>query len=120
MNVKSFIKDKMLVSFLLLFAVITIEIFLIPYAFGNFIKVYIPISIFTMYIVGVSIEYFTKKNFYHTVENTLEELEEKYLITEIMRTPTFWEGKLLKVFFEQVNKSMVENVNKYKYMRGRL
>ena len=47
---------------------------------------------------------------------TLEELEDKYLITEIVKSPNFIEGKILKNSLEQINKSMIENVNKYKYM----
>ena len=46
----------------------------------------------------------------------LEELEEKYLITEIINTPDFLEGKILKNTIEAIDKSMLENVNKYKYM----
>ena len=45
MNFKNFIKDKILLCFLLLFGIATIEIFLIPYPFGNFIKIYIPVAI---------------------------------------------------------------------------
>ena len=46
----------------------------------------------------------------------LEELDEKYLITEIIKNPNFLEGQILKNSLEQIDKSMLENVNKYKYM----
>ena len=46
----------------------------------------------------------------------LEELDEKYLITEIIKTPNFLEGQIFKNSLEQIDKSMLENVNKYKYM----
>jgi len=39
MNFRSFIKDKFLLTFLIIFGILTIEIFLIPYKFGNFIKI---------------------------------------------------------------------------------
>ena len=51
MNFKTFIKDKILAITLLTIAVITIEIFLIPYRFGSFIKLYIPIIIFFIYVI---------------------------------------------------------------------
>lgn len=114
---KSFIKDKLLLTILLLFGIITIEIFLIPYKITNFIKIYIPIAILSLYIIGLSIEYFTKKEFYSNFLKTLDELEEKYLITEIVKYPNFIEGKILKNSLEQINKSMIENVNKYKYIQ---
>jgi len=86
------------------------------YPFGNFIKIYIPVAIIFIYIIGLSIEYFMKQRFYKDLEDTLNNLDDKYLISEIIKVPSFMEGKILKDLLEQINKSMVENVNKYKYM----
>ena len=85
MNFKSFIKDKILLCFLLLFGIATIEIFLIPYPFGNFIKIYIPVAIIFIYIIGLTIEYFMKQRFYKGLENNLNNLDDKYLISEIIK-----------------------------------
>ncbi len=115
MRFKSFIKDKILLTILLLFGIITIEIFLIPYPFGNFIKIYILVIIAFLYFIGLIIEYFMKRKFYKDLENILNELEDKYLICEIIKEPNFTEGKILKKLLEQISKSMVENVNSYKY-----
>ena len=115
MNFKDFIKDKIISISLIIFGILTIEIFLIPYKFGNFIKLYIPITILSLYFIALIIEYFTKKNFYKRLSKTINELDEKYLVTEILKMPNFIEGKILKDSLEQINKSMIENVNKYKY-----
>ena len=115
MNFKSFIKDKILLITLLLFGIVTIEIFLIPYPFVNFIKIYIPVAIMFSCIIGLFIEYFIKQRFYKSLEDTLNNLDDKYLISEIIKVPSFMEGKILKDLLEQINKSMVENVNRYKY-----
>lgn len=120
MDFKTFIKDKKLLTFLLLFGIITIEIFLIPYQVGYFIRLYIPVVIFSLYVIDIIIEYYIKRRFYENLSNTLNELSEKYLITELVNSPSFMEGKMLKNLLEEVDKSMIENVNKYKYMRGRL
>ena len=120
MNIRGFIKDKALQIALMLFAMITSEIFLIPYPVATFIKIYIPIIMVSMYALGVGIEYGMKKSYYTKVSNILEELEEKYLITEIIKTPNFIEGRILKNTLEEVDKSMVEKVNFYKYLRRRL
>ena len=120
MNIRGFIKDKALQIALLLFAMITSEIFLIPYPIATFIKIYIPIIIVSMYVFGLGIEYGIKKSYYTKVSNILEELEEKYLITEIIKTPNFIEGRILKDTLEEVDKTMVEKVNFYKYLRRRL
>ena len=117
MNFKGFIKEKLLTISLLLFALITIEIFLMAYPVGNFIKIYIPIIVIISYSIGLLGEYFSKKRYYKNLQNMLDELDEKYLITEIIKAPEFIEGKILKDILEQVDKSMNENVNKYKYLQ---
>lgn len=116
MNFKLFLKEKAITILLLLFGIITIEIFLMAYNVGLFIKIYIPHIIMGLYVVSIAIEYFKKEKFYDNLSNMLEELEEEYLITEIINTPDFLEGKLLKNTIETIDKSMLENVNKYKYM----
>ncbi len=120
MNAKDFIKDKMQAIILLFFGMITIEIFLMAYPYGNFIKIYIPLTIWLLYFIGLMTEYLNKKKFYTNLLNTLNDLDEKYLITAIINTPNFIEGKILKSALEQIDKSMLEHVNQYKYMRGRL
>ena len=116
MNFKSFIKDKLYQIGLILFGLTTIEIFLLAYPFGTFIKIYIPLIVLGLYLISIIIEYIRKRNYYKNVYGILEDLQEKYLITEIMSKPNFLDGKILKDIIEQLNKSMLENVNKYKYM----
>lgn len=117
MRFLTFLKEKIVGLLLIVFAIITIEILLMIYSFDNFIKIYIPLVIIIAYIIGLLYEYFIKKKYYQTLQNTLEQLDEKYLITEIMKTPNFVEGKLLKEILEQVDKNMHEQVNKYKYLQ---
>lgn len=116
MNFKLFFKEKAITILLLLFGIITIEIFLMAYNVGMFIKIYIPLIIMGLYMISIIIEYFKRKKFYDNLLKMLEELDEKYLITEIIKTPNFLEGQIFKKSLEQIDKSMLENVNKYKYM----
>ena len=92
-------------------------VFLMIYSFGNFIKIYIPIVIIITYLIGIIIEYLNKKRFYTHLIDILNELEEKYLITEIIKEPNFIEGKIFNDVMQQVDKSMLENVDKYKYLQ---
>lgn len=116
MDFKLFFKEKAITILLLLFGIITIEIFLMAYNVGMFIKIYIPLIIMGLYMISIIIEYFKRKKFYDNLLKMLEELDEKYLITEIIKNPNFLEGKIFKNTLEQIDKSMLENVNKYKYM----
>ncbi len=117
MKFKDFIKEKLIGIFLIIFALATIEIFLMAYPYGNFIKIYIPLTILVVYFIDLMIEYTSKKSFYANLSNTLNNLDEKYLVTEIINTPNFIEGKILKSSLEQIDKSMLEHVNKYKYLQ---
>lgn len=112
-----FLKEKIVQIVLLMFAVVTIEIFLMIYSFDSFIKIYIPLIIFGLYMAGFIYEYQIKKRYYDELQKTIDELDEKYLITEIMKTSNFVEGKILKNILGQVDKSMHEQVNKYKYLQ---
>lgn len=116
MNFRLFLREKASTILLLLFGLITIVIFLMAYNVGMFIKIYIPLIIMGLYMISIIIEYFKRKKFYNNLLNMLEELDEKYLITEIIKTPNFLEGQIFKNSLEQIDKSMLENVNKYKYM----
>lgn len=117
MRFTDFLKDKLVTISLLLFGLITIEIFLAIYPIGNFIKFYIPIILTLLYWIGITIEYFSKKRFYQNIFNTLNELDEKYLINELIKTPSFTEGRLLRNVLEQTDKAMLEKVNQYKYLQ---
>lgn len=115
MKLTSFLKEKIPSILLITFSLITIEIFYMAYSISNFIKIYTPVIIIISYTVGLIYEYLEKKKYYTNLENTLNNLEEKYLITALIKTPDFTEGQILKNILEEINKSMYENVNKYKY-----
>lgn len=117
MSFLKFIREKLVSIFLLIFALVTIEIFFMIYPFTTFIKIYTPIVILGGYLIGLVYEYFIKKRYYENLINILARLDQKYLITEIVKNPEFIEGKILYDVLEQVNKSMHENVNKYKYLQ---
>lgn len=117
MKFKEFIIDKILTISLLIFAIVTIEIFLFIYPAPMFIKIYIPISIFLLYFISLYVEFYKKNVFYSNLKKTLDDLSDKYLITEIISTPSFFDGKMLKEIIEITDKSMLENVNKYKFMQ---
>lgn len=117
MKFRDFLKDNIITLVLLIFVLITIEILLMIYSFNIVIKIYIPISILFIYFTGTFIIYYKKKTYYNNLLNILEDLDQKYLVTELIDRPNFIEGKILKNVVEETGKSMLENVNKYKYIQ---
>lgn len=115
MSLKCFIKEKLLSFTVLVLALFTILVFLLPYNVEGFIAVYIVAIPIALYLIFAIAEYINKKSYYDTLESNLNQLDEKYLISEIIPNANFQEGKILKETLRQTNKAMIENVNKYKF-----
>lgn len=117
MRFKEYLKDKIIYISLLVFAVITIEILLIPYDMQIFIKIYVAVAIIVAFLIGFLVEYYSKKNYYDTVKSRIKELQEEYLIMEVLPKADFTEANILEDVIRDIGKSMLENVNKYKYLQ---
>lgn len=117
MKFKDYLKDKIIYISLLVFAIITIEILLIPYDIHVFIRIYTALIIIIAFLIGFLLEYYSKKKFYETIRSRIEELEEKYLVMEVLPKTNFTEATILENIIKDTGKSMIENVNKYKYMQ---
>ena len=114
MKFKDFIKKKIWLIVLLALAVSSIEILLLAYNILLIIRIYIALIIIFVVTIVLLVEFYKKKNFYNKLKIDLENLNEKYLISEIINTPDFAEGKILKEVIQETGKSMLENVNIYK------
>lgn len=118
MRFKDFIKEKILLIFLTLFLIISSEILLLPYTqIVVFARFYIAVCPILIVAISILAEYRKKKNFYNELKNNLDELEDKYLISEIINTPDFIEGKILKRSMQETGKAMLENVALYKRLQ---
>ena len=114
MKFRDFIKDKILLIVTVILALISIEILLLAYNIGIIAQIYIAIIIILVVGISIFVEYKNKQHFYNQLKANMEELNEKYLISEIIKTPNFIEGKILKETIQDTGKSMLENVNYYK------
>ena len=118
MKFGEFIKEKILLIFLVLFIIASSEILLLPYPqIEIFVRLYIAICPVIIIGIDIVVEYRKKSNFYNELKNNLEKLDNKYLISEIINTPDFIEGKILKNTIQETGKSMLENVNSYKQLQ---
>ena len=114
MKFRDFIKDKILLIVTVILALISIEILLLAYNIGIIAQIYIAIIIILVVSISIFVEYKNKQHFYNQLKTNMDELNEKYLISEIIKTPNFIEGKILKETIQDTGKSMLENVNHYK------
>lgn len=114
---KKFLKDKIIYIILLIFTIISIEIFLIPYNVQLYIKIYVPVVICLSFIVAFITEYYSKDKYYKTIKSRMEDLQEKYLITELLPKSNYIETEMMEDIIKDMGKSMLENVNMYKYLQ---
>lgn len=117
MRIKEFLKDKILGIILTAFLIISIVVFLAITQIDLFIKIYIPVAVLIVYVFVLVVEFIKKKKFYTAIKESLLELDEKYLIAETIDNPSFLDGKILKNILVETDKSMIEHVNKYKYLQ---
>ena len=75
----------------MIFSVITVAILVVFYNISIYIKIYIIVTPIVAYTIGILIEFYRKKTFYDTLKENMEQLEQKYLISEIIKEPSFAE-----------------------------
>lgn len=114
MNFRDFIKEKLILIIGIILALVSVEILLLAYDISILIRVYCAVIIIFVLVLAILIEYKKKRDYYNGLIKNMEELKEKYLISEIIKTPSFIEGKILKDILQDTGKSMLENVNYYK------
>ncbi len=114
MRFKDYIKEKMILIIGTILAISSVEILLLAYNISIIIRLYCAFIIVFVVALAIITEYKKKKVYYDQLIKNMEDLREKYLISEIIRTPNFIEGKILKDILQDTGKSMLENVNYYK------
>lgn len=117
MSIGEFIKDKMVVI------ICNILIFIVIAAIMAAIKVslIIILSAFCIWFLPLvsymSLEFIKYKNYYDEVDSILENLDNKYLLPEIIREANFIEGEKLNSILKEISRDMHENVKYYKDMQ---
>ncbi|WP_434302871.1 ATP-binding protein [Clostridium botulinum] len=117
MSIGEFIKDKMIVI------ICNMLIFIVIAAIMAAIKVslIIILSAFCIWFLPLvsymSLEFIKYKNYYDEVDNILENLDNKYLLPEIIKEANFIEGEKLNSILKEISRDMHENVKYYKDMQ---
>ena len=114
MNLKDYIKDK--IVYILMYIVLLITILFLLYMFKVPLTLIISVTIvMTIFIIGIILyDYFIKMRFYNNFIDNLDQLDKKYLITAIINKPRFIEGQILYDSLYEIDKSMYEEIETYK------
>ena len=117
MKIKNFLMEKIIYIVLIIFSLLMIEVLLMVYDINLYIRLCVILLPMITLIISIVSEYIVKNNFYKRLKVNLNELDDKYLISEIIDKPNFIEGKILKETLQDAGKSMVEHVNSYKFLQ---
>lgn len=111
MRFTDYLKDKILIILLNISALFFLDIFLV--LVNNSLNTIVIISsvwiiVLTLYIF---IEYYRRNKFFKKIDNTLNKLDKKYLISELMEDSYRLEDKKYKNIIRRSNKSVIERIN---------
>ena len=112
-----YLKDRALFIGINIIAFFLIAIFMGIVRMGFGIILLIFVMWFGPLLVYIIIEYIKFKNYYKELINISENLDKKYLISEIIKEPNFIEGKITHEILTEANRDMQENVKYYKNMQ---
>lgn len=118
MKIKGYIYSKL--PFLIMNLIIYAFVLILMVIAG--VPLVVLISMFIIWFSPITIyfiiECFQKKRFYDEILSVLDNLDKKYLIAEVIKKPSFFEGKVIYDILQQSNREMHEHVNSYKILQN--
>ena len=114
MSIIEFIKERMI------FLIINLIMFLLVAILMKIVKVSINIILilfliwFGPILIYMFLEFIKYRRYLNNLINTVENLDRKYLLPEVIEEPRFQEARIINDVLKQCNKSMHEKVKHYK------
>ena len=113
MKFKKYLLDKIIPITISIVGFIITILMLNAFKIQNDLKIAITIIFSMVLLFNILYDYLRKYNFYTKLLKTLDSLDKKYLILEMINKPNFYEGELFYQSLYEINKSMIENVKEY-------
>lgn len=114
LSFRAFLRDK---SYFLI-AVSIVSLAMLPFLIAFKVNPEAIIALGLIWIAFVIavllIEYYRKHTFYQNLAQNISQLKESYLVLETLERPNFYDGKIFFEALNDINRSMIENVKKYK------
>lgn len=110
----NFLRDK---TYLIIVAIIVALIagaFLIAFRVNPEMITALAVLWAVFLVVILAIEYFHRRSFYRQLLSNIEQLDQAYLVLETLTQPKFYDGAILYEALYQTNKSMLENIARYR------
>lgn len=113
MKFAAYLKDKIIIILIYLAFSLIISLMLLAFKTQVSLIVAIMVILALLLIIIILYDFIRKKNFYNKLVNNIDLLDKKYLVLETLNRPSFYEGNILFDQLYEINKSMIEEINRY-------
>lgn len=72
---------------------------------------------FSPLLIYIGIDFVKKKKFYDDIIGIIDKIDKKYLLPEVIKPPSYYEGKIIYEVLKDCNRNMHEHVNFYKNLQ---
>lgn len=114
MKLGSFLKGKIPFIFAQGIIIIFLANLLSIMKIGGFSVLFLSLCILLITIFSLAIEFVQKRRFYNDLYATLDAMEQKQFISQLIKSPDFIEGKILEDVMKQTTKAMNDEIAGYK------
>lgn len=114
MSFREYIKDRASLICITVAAWAMILFFFVSFKIRTDIIILFSIIYYTAAILRCIWDFLRRREFYNTLSESMEQLDKKYLLSEVMEEPDFAEGRIAYEALCEANRSMCENVAAYK------
>lgn len=108
-----FLKDKLLFIISQIGIIIFVSVLLSVMKINKEAILLVCLTISVITVVALIAEFMRKYTFYKTLSDTLDQMEKKQYISQLIKEPHFLEGEILVEVLQQVTKAMNDEISSY-------
>ena len=113
MRFNKYLKNNFISIFIFMIMIAIIDLMLVSFKTNEQAIIGVNITAISGYILYIVYDFERRRKFYNKFLNDLELLDKKYLITEMIEKPNFYEGEILYDALYEIDKSMAEKIKEY-------
>ena len=113
MKLSKYLRSNYLIILLFIVIISIINLMLVSFKVENQAIMGVNLTTILGFIIYVVYDFGRRKKFYNKFLNDLDLLDKKYLITEMIDKPEFYDGEILYDTLYEIDKSMSEKIKEY-------
>ena len=113
MKLSKYLRNNFLNLLLFIVIIAIIDLILVSFKTNEQAAIGINMTLIIGFVIYIIYDFARRKKFYDKFLNSLDLLDKKYLITEMLERPNFYDGEILYDALYEIDKSMVEKIKEY-------